>query len=284
MATELTSKTCQFHNLKVNVTERAGKSPAIIFIPGVSMTGEIWKKQLESELLQDYQLIAIDLPGHGTSDNSASPATDYTIPGYAAAITEMIQQLPVDEFVLVGYSLGGNAAIEALPALEKCIGIMAVTTAVATKPFMVEKAFQANPALATIFKEDANDEEISTLANALFAAGYNDIPKSFKTDFQNTDPKVRGTLAQCIAEGNYEDEVAILNKVQIPVAIVTGTDDQFGNPEYLKTLPVPKWTDAAIEVPGAGHMPQLENSEFFNAALLRFIVHCQAEREAARVP
>ena len=225
-------------------------------------------------------MISVELPGHGSSSWSAAPATDYAIPGYARLLVELIPKLTNDKYILLGYSLGGNAAIEALPALQNCIGLMAVNTAITSKPAQLEAAFHPSPVLQTIFKEDADEEELVNYAHAFFSATNENLPNSLFTDFKDSDPKTRAVLAQSIQEGNHEDEVAILKNTTVPVALVTGKEDRLGNKEFLKNLDVPKWNDTTIEVPDAGHMPQLENSEFFDDSLLRFIAHCKAQSEA----
>lgn len=280
MAAEISSNVFSVNGLKIHVEERKGKAPAIVFLHGLSMSGQVWLKQLESEALQAHHLILLELPGHGSSGWSTTPTKDYTIPGYASTLKDLIPTLTNEKFVLLGYSLGGNIAIEALPALDNCIGIMAVNTAIVSKPPRLDQAFKDNPSLNTIFKEEADDDELNFYAHSFFTSKNKNMPNSLFSDFRNSDPKVRTILAQSIQEGKHEDEIVILKNTTVPVALVTGDEDQLGNNEYLKNLDVPKWNDSSIQVPHAGHIPQLENSQFFTATLINFVEYCQAVSEA----
>ena len=40
----------------------------ILFIHGFSQCGLCWKKQMESDLADDFRLVTIDIRGHGLSD------------------------------------------------------------------------------------------------------------------------------------------------------------------------------------------------------------------------
>ncbi|MFD2247387.1 alpha/beta fold hydrolase [Pontibacter ruber] len=278
MANQITSRTYQVHNLDVHVSERQGKEPAIVLLHGVSMSKQVWQKQLESEALQDHHMISIELPGHGESGWSGAPADDYTLPGYAHLLTELLPQVIHEPYVIAGYSMGGNIAVEALPTLRGCIGLMVVNTAIADgKPADITKAFNQKRAgvLGTILKEQADDDELRYYARSFFAKKNKEMPNTLATDFKNTDPKARSILAQSVADGNHEDELALLKHAAVPVALVTGKKDRLGDRDYLKNLDIPKWRGETIIIPRAGHIPQLENSEDFDATLLAFVEHCQ---------
>ena len=91
----------------------------IFFIHGNSISADSWKKQLNSELLRAYRLIALDLPAHGDSDASLHPDEDYNLPGLAAYIAETVRQLvPKQPYILAGLSLGANRSFEAYHELK----------------------------------------------------------------------------------------------------------------------------------------------------------------------
>ena len=62
----------------------------IFFIHGNSISSTTWMKQLSSELLSKYRLIAIDLPAHGDSEASPEPDNDYTFSGLASIATLLV--------------------------------------------------------------------------------------------------------------------------------------------------------------------------------------------------
>ncbi|WP_242929306.1 alpha/beta fold hydrolase [Pontibacter vulgaris] len=281
MANAVLSQNYPLQKLNLHIEERKGGSPAIILLHGISMSREVWKKQLESEALQPYHLISVELPGHGGSGWSEEPESNYTLPGYAHTLAELIPQLTNEKYVIAGYSLGGNVAIEALPALKNCIGVMIVNTAVANSPDDLADAFleERTDVLGTILKEQADDKELETYAHYFFAERNAKTPNTLAQDYKNTDPRARKVLAQSINDGNYQDEIALMQQASVPLALITGEEDQLGDKTYLENLDVPKYTGHTIIVPDAGHMPQLENSRYFDAKLVEFVEYCRAKSE-----
>jgi pimeloyl-ACP methyl ester carboxylesterase len=69
--------------------------------------------------LQDTEIVAIDLPGHGHSDHY-TVGTPYTIASYAHRVLQVAEALNWDQFYLTGHSLGGSIApLCAVAAPEK---------------------------------------------------------------------------------------------------------------------------------------------------------------------
>ena len=56
---------------------------------------------------QDYEIVAIDFPGHGHSDHRA-PGHNYLFVNYLVDTHEIVEQLPGDDWVLLGHSMGGG--------------------------------------------------------------------------------------------------------------------------------------------------------------------------------
>ena len=72
--------------------------------------------------------MAVDLPGHGQSSNASNPSKTHSIPGYAAIIVKMAKKLELEKSVVVGWSLGGNIAIETIPHFPQAKGYMIYST------------------------------------------------------------------------------------------------------------------------------------------------------------
>ncbi len=70
--------------------------------------------------LQDYQLIAIDLPGHGHSDHIPEASYYHFIDG-VTHLLKFIEQFPLQDFYLLGHSLGACLASIAAPMLHNKI-------------------------------------------------------------------------------------------------------------------------------------------------------------------
>ena len=105
-------------------------NPTIALIPGWSMPGEIWRRQLQ-QLGQRYRTLALDPRGQGESD---APPNGYTAERRATDLKEFLD--PLSSVVLVGWSLG---AIEALQYVhmfgaERLAGLVLVDSSVGEEP------------------------------------------------------------------------------------------------------------------------------------------------------
>src|SRR6478672_10646189 len=77
----------------------------ILFIHGISQCRLSWDRQLNSDLADDFRLVAMDLRGHGLSDRPGQDAyLDSKL--WADDVDAVIRSLNLDHPVLVGWSYG----------------------------------------------------------------------------------------------------------------------------------------------------------------------------------
>lgn len=76
----------------------------ILFIHGLSQCWLSWSRQLNSDLADDYRLVAMDLRGHGLSDKPREGYADSRL--WADDINAVIQALALDHPILCGWSYG----------------------------------------------------------------------------------------------------------------------------------------------------------------------------------
>lgn len=81
-----------------------GQGQPLVMIHGWSMHSGIWRGFAQG-LAEHFQVICLDLPGHGRSEG----VTPYTLERISAA---MLTAIPRDRFHLLGWSLGGTVAID----------------------------------------------------------------------------------------------------------------------------------------------------------------------------
>lgn len=109
-ATQWTSATTQTLRLDSGVTVRyvkAGKGPVLVLLHTIRTQLDYFE-QLVPKLEGEFQVYALDLPGHGGSDR---PAIEYTEPFMRQAVGEFITKLDLRDVTLVGESIGGVLAL-----------------------------------------------------------------------------------------------------------------------------------------------------------------------------
>jgi pimeloyl-ACP methyl ester carboxylesterase len=253
--------------------ETAGEgAPAIIFLHGNSACKEVFAAQLRSPLREHHQLVAIDLPGHGASEDARDPQRTYTIPGYASAVREVLRGLGIERYFVVGWSLGGHIAIELLAEEPRPLGLVITGTPPFGKSMAsLGEAFAPTPLFGLTAKPEFSDEE------ALAYARATTTPEVDASDFRyraarRTDGRARARMVAGFAEGLGVDQRRTVEEVAVPLAIVNGADDVFLNPEYFaKPRYANLWRGAVQRIPKSGHAPFFEQPDLYNDLLLSFV-------------
>lgn len=90
---------------------RTGEGPLLLLIHGVGLCAESWAHYIDV-LGDQFELIIIDLPGHGASAPMGQTFVEVAIQDYVVAIEDLIKELKLEKAVVCGHSLGALIAIE----------------------------------------------------------------------------------------------------------------------------------------------------------------------------
>jgi pimeloyl-ACP methyl ester carboxylesterase len=253
----------------IAVCQTSGKELPIVFIHGNSSRKEAFRKQYESPLGERHRMIAIDLPGHGVSDDALAPEKSYTITGYADAVVEVLGALDVERAAIVGWSLGGHVALEMIPRYDGMAGAMIVAAPpVGRSPEEIQAGFRPTPNIMLAGKAEFTPEEID-----LFAAATCGTPVDpmLRAAIARTDGRARAIMFASLFRGEVSDERKLVEETPVPIAVVNGSDDPLVNVDYVGAVAYRNlWDDHCYLLRGAGHACFLHEPAAFNAILARF--------------
>ena len=103
--------------------EVTGQGNPIVFLHGLGSSGRDWEPQVTA-FSGRYQVITVDMRGHGQSDKPPGP---YSIAGFAADAAGLMDALALGPAHVVGISMGGMIALQlALDAPERVRSLAAV--------------------------------------------------------------------------------------------------------------------------------------------------------------
>lgn len=259
----------QFGGQTIGGFESTGTGRDILLVHGNSSSSRIWQKQLQGPLGAKYRLVALDLPGHGASSAAPDPEHGYSGEGYAGCLAAVARELGLKDAVIVGWSLGGHAILNAAASLPIAAGLMIFGTPPVAK---TPDGFSGFKGLsATTFTPAPSDADIEAWLQTMFAPGYSPRPSFLEDDFRRTDGNARGYLGASVQAGRFADEVEIVRNLRIPLAIVHGNEEQIVDLGYLQRLPAPTlWRGQVQVIDGAGHATQWEKAEAFDRTLDAF--------------
>ncbi|MFC6489497.1 alpha/beta fold hydrolase [Nitratireductor sp. GCM10026969] len=249
------------------------EGPAILFIHGNSSCKEVFANQFADPALAHWRLVAIDLPGHGESEDASDPEATYHFAGYAEMAEQVIEALQLGTPLVFGWSLGGHIGLEMVGRGTPLKGLMiSGTPPVKPEPECLMAAFNSDSqASALTGKRNFTDEDVAIYA-AHTASADGVVDPHFLAMCRRTDGRAREIMLGSAVAGKVLDERAIVASMAIPLAIVNGADDPFIRPEYLEGLTYGSlWKRGVVRIEGAAHAPFLQRPDVFNRLLAAFL-------------
>lgn len=243
------------------------KRGAVVFLHGSSLNALAFREQFRQ--INAFPMLAIDLPGHGSSARAEDPGAVYNIPAYARLLVHIIRELELEDVVLAGHALGANIAIEAAEQLPGLRGLFLFNMNPFSIPPQLEAMCRPNPFLGYLVSGRMQPVEALLLAEEMLQ-GNDMLSELLASWILETDTAARMSFAASLGLDKFGDELAMLRKFTRPLAIVQGKKDRIINPGYLDGLnPVSLWKNGIIEL-DAGHVPQMEVPQPFNALVEEF--------------
>lgn len=256
---------------KIACWDTGGDAPALFFIHGNSACKEAFIHQFESPLLQDYRLVAIDLPGHGESDNVVHVKNHCTIALFAKLIGQLIHVLDLKNPVVLGWSLGGHIGIEMLGQGMDMAGlVISGTPPCGPGAYDIAAAFIPSPHLALTGKAKFTDEEAQLYADNTYGTS---VTEKLLRNVSNAQGSVRRHLLENLLEpDSAHGQKKVVASTKIPIAVLQGENDSFMRLDYFGGLRWNSlWRDEIMVIKGAGHAPFLEKPEDYNITLSKFL-------------
>ncbi|MBB6342933.1 pimeloyl-ACP methyl ester carboxylesterase [Pseudomonas fluvialis] len=254
---------------RLHYLDNRRSGPVVILLHGNSSAAAAFTEQF-AELGEHYRLLAVDWPGHGQSD--ALPPADYSFSGYADVLVAFVRQMQLHDFALVGHSLGGHAAIEALPRLTGARGLILL----GAPPFnsqLAAQLFHPEPTGGLVFQAALDNPQVTRLAKAFISQGNSTehLLATLAHFIRATDPNVRSALGASLATGAFADEVALLATSGVPTLLLQGQNDAFINassctPQVFSPAPV-----QVVQLSDCGHCPHSEIPHLCNDLMHNFI-------------
>lgn len=256
--------------IRLAYCDSGGEAPAILFVHGNSSSSQAFERQFQGSLVDDFRLVALDLPGHG--DSGRVPVTEYGLPFYARRIVGLASLLGISDAVLVGWSLGGHIVLECADSMPAVPGVLIFGTPPLGAPPNIEQAFLPNPDFAVGMTGQLTGEQAAAYARSFLGDTPNaQLAAQFAADILATDPNAREGLALSVG-GAFVDEVELVARMKRPLAILHGKQERLANLAYIESLSMPSlWRGEVQLIEDAGHAPHLETPEVFNRLLAEFV-------------
>ncbi|ENM5852615.1 alpha/beta fold hydrolase [Vibrio mimicus] len=241
----------------------AGEGDVLVFGHSYLWDHQMWAPQI-AELSQHYRCIVPDFWAHGDSD--AAPAAMSNLKDYAQHILALMDHLQIEQFSIVGLSVGGMWGAElAVLAPERVKSLVMMDTFVGLEPEVTHKKYFSM--LDAITQLQAVPAPIVDAVVPMFFASdtlKNELP--VVTQFRSTLQKLSGERAVEVARlgrmiFGRRDLMDEIESLTLPVLIMVGSEDT-PRPVLESYLMKDAIRGSRLEViEGAGHISSLEQAD-----------------------
>ena len=232
----------------------AAKS-TIIFIHGSGGSCLFWQAQVHG-LASRVNTVAIDLPGHGSSEGRGKNK----IEDYASVIADFMTSANLPKPIPCGLSMGGAVAQQLLLDYQDHVraGILISTGA----------RLKVAPAIFESIEKDYSG--FVDMIGKLAASKKTDskLIQLFKDETAKCKPDTTaGDFWAC----NDFDIMERLVFIELPVLVVTAEDDRLTPPKYGETLEKGIKNAIRTHISEAGHIVPMEKPDETNKAIVAFL-------------
>jgi ABC-type branched-subunit amino acid transport system permease subunit/pimeloyl-ACP methyl ester carboxylesterase len=256
---------------RIAVSDTGGTGPVILCLHGNSACKEAFARQFAA-FRDSHRLIALDLPGHGVSDN-ADPEAAYNIPAYADVAGDVLAALGVERPFVLGWSLGGYVGLE-LTARDpaRFAGLCITGTApLNIVPGDFARGYDASSHLVLAGKQYFTTAEERAYAGSATAPLSPDSA-FLHANINRTDGRTRYYMITKLGVVDWPRQMRMLRAGTLPLAILNGSDDPFLNHGYIAGLDYGRiWTGAPYDIPGGKHAPFFNEAQTFNGSFAAFM-------------
>ncbi|KRB57011.1 arylesterase [Flavobacterium sp. Root186] len=217
-------------NVKLYVKDY-GKGKPVILIHGWPLSNEMWEYQVEFLVRNNYRVIAYDRRGFG---KSSQPWEGYDYDTLTDDLSEIINQLELENVTLVGFSMGGGEVVRYFSRHQgKGVAKAALISSIIPFLLKTEDNPEGHPrekseTTAAAIKEDRIGF-VDNFGKTFF--GVNIINKPLSTALLEyyrmlcsfASPHATLKCAESFSFTDFRDE---LSTVTVPTLIIHGNDDK----------------------------------------------------------
>ena len=256
--------TASVNGTEIHYRDSGTSKDVVLLLHAFPLHSGMWTRQMAA-LSARHRVIAPDYRGLG---KSAVPPEVSSLDLLAQDVRALLQHLRIERAAVAGLSMGGYVAFELYRQAPALFRGLALCNTRAGADADEGKATREQ------FAKTALERGLSWVADEM-------VPKLLRRE---PDPAVMKEVRSLISEGmpagvaaaqrgmaRRPDSAPTLATISCPTLVVTGEEDTLIPPAESEKMAKAVKGAKLVKVPRAGHLPNLENPDAFNAALTAFV-------------
>ena len=242
--------------------------PTVVFIHGVLNDHSVWILQSRHFANHGWNVLAIDLPGHGRSGGKAPT----TVQSAAQSIVALLDAVGVSKAILMGHSFGSLIALHAAaehPSRVSQLVMVGTAYPMRVSPVLLENSLNAPEKaihMVNVFSHSTLAPPPSALGPGTWLLGGS---KALMRRVLASNPHENIFNIGFKACDQYDQGEAAMAKVTCPTLFLLGQKDQMTPPKAAQSL-IRLAQDGQVAQVNAGHQLMVEAPEEALKAMLSF--------------
>lgn len=248
---------------RLNYT-RFGSGPTLVLVHGFLGGTGYWRPQ-QTSLRRVFDVIAVDMPGFGGSARVPAPKT---ISGYAGALFDLMDALGIEHFALLGFSMGGMIAQQAV--LDRPERITKLVLYGSSSTGELPHRFESWAASAERMKREGVEATADRTVVSWFVDGENDpYYEICREACRGANENACQIVMHAIQGWSARDR---LSEIGIPTLVIVGDKDR--STRVSDSLPLWEGIPGAqlCVLPGCAHGAHMEKPALFNRLIEEFLI------------
>lgn len=257
--------------------EDHGSGSPVILIHGYPLNGASWEKQIPALLSAGHRVITYDRRGFG---KSSQPTTGYNYDTFAEDLRKVIVRLNLNDFSLVGFSMGGGEVARYI-GKHGSKGVRKAVFVSSVPPYLLKTADNPTGVDAGVFEG---------IQKAITADRYAFFTEFFK-NFFNTDVYMGKRISEQAVQASWnvaasasataslacvptwhEDFRQDLARIDVPTLVVHGTADRIVPIDAAGRQTVKQVKGAhLVEITDGPHAVNWTHADELNNELVNFL-------------
>jgi pimeloyl-ACP methyl ester carboxylesterase len=247
--------------------ERRGSGSPVVLLHGILDDARMWRPQLESDLVDDFDLVAWEAPGCGHSDD---PPDGFGAADYGRCLVALIEHLGLDRPAVAGLSWGSGLALELWRLRPDIPGALVLASGYAGwKGSLPQEEVDRRLAQCLAESEMAPEDFIpGWIPGLLTEAAPQHLVDEVIATMSEFHPAGYRAMALAFADLDLRP---VLPTVTVPTLLVWGEHDRRSPVPVAEAMHARLPSSELVVLPDVGHLTNAETPDAWNDAVRAFL-------------